>query len=223
MIKSLKNALIGAGLVSATCGAVAQAQGNVSGNVEYIQPTNTKNNKDAYARINAFYGFPRDVSGFTFLEMKKGGYFGKTTLDRSIDSEGGLGARVIVEHLGEPVGDAGLGVTQRVPFMPEGAFANIGFMPVWFDKHGNKIENRALAQYFFTFNLPKEIVFSGFGDLNIASGNGVQWEYGEIRLAKKIGNAFIAYNPSLTNNGDASPKLTHRISAGVNFGGEEIR
>ncbi len=198
----------------------AEAQGNVSGNVEYIQSEKPDN---SYARLQGFYTLPKDVKGFTFLEFYKNGngYFGKTTLDKAVGE--GFGARAVAYHANEPLKKAGLGVTKVVPHLPKNTFAKIGLIPIWAGNKGRAIGDKALAQYFANVNLPAGFNLSSFGDWDlITKDKGIQWEYGEINLDKKLNDVFtIGYNPVLFNKGNAVPRLEHRVVGRVNFGGKK--
>lgn len=194
----------------------AEAQGNVHGNIEYIQSEISEN---SYPRLNAFYSLPQRIEGYTFMELYQGGkgYFGRTTLDRAITR--GVGPRAIVNHIGEPFTETGLGVGAVVPHMPRNSFATVGALPLFVDKQGRRLRHQGLVQYFFSTPLPLKLNLSGFGEWNILAENGPEWGYGEFNLGRKIGPFMVTYNPALLNDGDAMPKVEHRVAVTLNFGG----
>ena len=218
MTNILKNILT-AGLASLavlTAPKKAEAQGNVHGNVEYIQSQVSEN---SYPKLNMFYNLPGRVNGYTFAEFYKAdkGYFGRTNLNRPITH--GVGPRTTIVHDGAPFSQVGLGIGAVVPNMPRNVSASVGLLPVWLDNQGRIVRNKTEIQYFVNANLPLGFNINSFGNLNVADQEGPQWSYGEISAGRNIGPIRLSYNPALRNNGNAMPRLEHRAKVTLNFGG----
>ena len=218
-----KIALAGAlGLASMLPAREAEAQGNVTGNVEYVR---AKENSDSYARANAFYELPFGVKGFTFMELYNSGkgYFGKTALDKEVVEDGGF--RLAPYHSsGKAFSQAGLGAYASVTDIPR-TFAKIHVLPIWFSDDKELFGDKMTAGYFASINLPFGTTFEGFGEWDLVGPNASQWDYGEFSVLKKLSgkgleNVSIAYNPALLNDGDAIPKMQHRATVRVDFGGK---
>lgn len=189
-----------------------KAEAQVTGNVEYVQ---SETNQDSHIELKGFYGLPQGVRGFTFMELHKERYFGKTYLDKEISN--GIGPRLMAVHGNEPISEIALGLTVEIPNLPKGAYAQVGLLPVWFGNEGKIVGDKAFVGYSFGFPLPLGLNLRGFGDWDVLADNSPQWDYGELELSKSLDNFFVGYNPVLFNKGNAVPKLEHRVNIGVNF------
>lgn len=222
MRKSLRS-ILGAGafaVASLLPMKQTEAQGNVSGSVEYIQSMQKDGN--SYARLNGFYTLPKGISGFTFTELYKDGkgFYGETALDKEIKN--GLGIKLRAFHANEPLTKAGIGVTQSIPHLPKNAFAQVGFIPVWVGNKGKTVGDNAVTQYFASVDLPHGFRVSSFAEWELLGKDGVQFGYGEINVDKKINsNLTIGYNPVLINKGNAVPRLEHRVVGRIGFGAKK--
>lgn len=214
MKKTLKD-IVTAGMIGlATLLHVKKAEANVSGNVKWIQTTEEAKSYGSYVESNVFYGLPKGVNGYTFVDLyNDGGYFGRTSWNKEIGN--GISGNVEVNHFDEPVSNIGVGLKAQVPKLPENAFATISLMPLYVDRKGNRVNNQALLQYFGILNLPKGFTLFSFGELDVARG---EWLYGELELGKKLfGVIRGSYNPSLISDGDMIPDLEHRFAVTVDF------
>jgi len=189
-----------------------KAEAQVTGDAHYIQ---SERNEGSQIKLRGFYELPQEVRGFTFTELQKGGYFGKTYLDREIGN--GIGPRLMAVHGNEPLSETALGVNAVVPYTPENVFATVNFLPLWLGNEGEALGDKAFVGYFFSADLPLGLNLSGFGDWDVLAEGGAQWDYGEFDLHRKIGPFNVGYNPALLNDGDAIPRLEHRASIGVKF------
>jgi hypothetical protein len=189
--------------------------GDVSGNIGYVQREETKS---SYAEANAFYKLPFDVRGYTFLDLynQDGGVFGKTTLTREI-ADSGISARVQAIHGNELCTDVGLGLEAKIP-TPKGVTAKVNCTPIWINSDG-KEDDTIKVGYFVALDLPWNMALSSFGEANVASPKGITWKYGEVELAKKIGNLSIGYNAGLEckEDGIATPKINNGIAIRYKF------
>jgi len=202
-----------AGMVGLAGLLPGEAEAQVSGNVQYIQ---SERNEGSQIKLNAFYEILKGIKGYTFTELQKGGYFGKTYLDKDISH--GIGPRLMAIHGNEPLSETALGINAVVPYTPENVFATVNFLPLWLGNEGEALGDKAFVGYFFSADLPLGLNLSGFGDWDIFAEGGAQWDYGEFSLTKQLGkNAFIGYNSALLNDGDAIPRLEHRVNLGVKF------
>jgi hypothetical protein len=187
----------------------------IHGNVGYIQ---REESKDSYAEINAFYKLPLDVRGFTFLDWNNETetYFGKTTLTRAI-ADTGISARAQIVHVNELSTETGLGLEAKLP-TPKGITAKVNCMPYWRNNCGEE-KNTVKVGYFVSADLPYNMTLSSFGEANVANPQGITWAYGEVELAKKIGDLSIGYNASLNCQGvgKVTPEIRHGIAVRYNF------
>ena len=185
----------------------------LDGNIRYIQ---SKNNAKSYVETRVFYDLPWNMKGYTFIDFYKNGngYFGKTFWNKTIKYSVGLEEQII--HNNEPFTETGFGVNAFIPYIPKKAFAKVSVVPLWFDKNG-KLEDKVTVGYVGSIDLPKGYKLSSFGEWDIGAKGGPKWTYGEIDLGKKIGPVYVSYNPALISNGDATPRVEHRISVSVDF------
>jgi len=207
-LRNIRNSLKYLGIATAIGLAPKMTEAGVNGNTRYVHPDN-------YVETNAFYGLPKDVRGYTFMDLCEGGYFGKTSLDKTIKH--GIGPKAQLIHANEPLTQVGMGASGVIPKLPKGTFGKVGVIPLWVDKEGKRVEDKVTVDYFGSLNLPKGLKLSGFGEWNIGTGKGPKWTYGEIDLGRKIGPVHVSYNPALIGDGDAVPRLEHRVSAAVDF------
>ena len=159
---------------------------------------------------------PAGISGYTFLDLSRTqtGYFGKTTITKDVAK--GFGLRGQVVHANEPVTRSGAGITYTLPmpgFLKGNVFAKVNYMPLWSSNStGKRIENKSTVGYYASVELPKNFSFMSFADINLEAKGGVQWEYGEAEISKKletpIGTFNIGYNAALQNNGAGNPRPT---------------
>jgi len=121
-------------------------------------------------------------------------------------------------HGNEPLSETALGLTASIPNLPEGAYAQAGFLPIWLGNEGDAIGDKAFVGYSFGFPLPFGLTISGFGDWDVLGEDGPQWDYGGLDLSKSLGdNFFGGYNPVFYNNEGAIPRMEHRFNFGVKF------
>lgn len=208
------------GLTSIVVGAATLAlsspriDADVSGNIKYIQTTQESNSLGSYPEANVFYGLPRGISGYTFLDLYNhdGGYFGRTSWTKDFRDTDELALKLEGNHINTPLSDIGFGARVNIPKLPESIYGNVSLMPFYFNKKG--VVTKSLFQYYATTNLPYNLNLSSFGEWNLRNG---QWEYGEVELAKDLGFFRAGYNCVLLNNSDAIPTLEHRASVIVDF------
>ncbi len=208
IIKTIKTATL-AGLVglSALVGNVSAAP--VCGDIGYIQ---RNGDASSYEEANAFYKLPAGVKGYTFLDLynQDGTVFGKTTLTKDI-ANSSLAGKVQVVHANELLTDGGFGLEAKLP-TPKGVVAKVNCTPVWMNGDGVE-KDTVKVGYFVAVNLPKAMTLSSFGEVNVANDKGITWGYGEVELAKQIGNLTVGYNASLNSKGDG--KLTPEVRSGI--------
>jgi hypothetical protein len=187
--------------------------GPISGNVGYIQ---REKDASSYEEVNAFYGLPMGVKGYTFLDRYNdhGNVFGKTTLTKQI-ADYPVSAKVQGVHCNEKLIDAGVGLEVKLP-TPKGITAKVNATPLWMNGDG-KEKDVAKVGYFVAFELPAKMSLSSFGELNVANAKGVTFGYGEVALAKQIGNLSVEYNASLNGKGDGIAKPEVRSGIAVRY------
>lgn len=184
----------------------------LDGNIKYVH---TKDVANSYVEASAFYKLPGKISGFTFVDFLNGkGYFAKTSLEKNVASV--VNAKAQLVHANEPTTQAGVGVSAVIPHMPKNTFAKVSVMPLWFDAYG-RVKDKVIVGYFGSVDLPMGFELSSFGEWNIGAEGGPKWAYGEIELGKNIGPVNVSYNPALVGDGDAIPRLEHRVSAKIDF------
>jgi len=206
--------LLKAGAIGLAALLPGKAEAQVSGNAHYIQ---SERSDGSQIKLKGFYELPQDVKGFTFVELQEDGYFGKTYLDRGIRNSV-IGSRLMAVHGNEPLSETALGLTVSIPNLPEGAYAQAGFLPIWLGNEGDAIGDKAHIGYSFGFPLPLGFNISGFGDWDVLAEEGTQWDYGEFDLSKFLGDRlYFGYNPVLFSDGDALPEWVHRFNVGVKF------
>ena len=213
MRKNLRNILMAGafGLAGLLPMQRSEAQGNVSGNVEYIQ---SEKSEASLVRPNLFYKV-LGLNGYTFVESYRDeNFFGKTILSKD------LGSRVkpTVEFVyGSGFRDkSGAGASFNVP-MPKSTSLSVKVLPLWIDDKGY-IKNRVAAGFSGNVSFPLGFSLSSFGEANIASKGGAQWGYGEVRLGKDLSkNLSVAFNPLLKNKGKLAPRIENAFSAKYTF------
>jgi hypothetical protein len=184
--------------------------------INYIE---TNESKTSHAKLKSNYTLLGNVNGFTFTNFyKQFGYFGETEIDKGLVK--GIGPKVKLTHANHPFSKATFGVSGIVPYMPKNTFTKISLLPVSVDNEGN-LDDVMSANFLTSVNLPFDFNLSAFGGWNFDGNKKPQWNYGELDLSKKVSNFVIGYNPSLTNNGDFSPELNHRLRIGYAFGGNK--
>lgn len=210
-MKTWKKILITLMAVGAIATTTKKANAGVDANLEYITSQNSDNN---IVEVNSFYGLPGKINGFTFVDYnnKGDGYFGKTTLTRSIN--GTLSLRGQAIHATGFPNQYGIGEEVTNPKKPFGISSSIYFMPYWTDSNGKKVEKSVIGGC-IDKNLPLGIKLKVFGEVDIADK--AKWLYGETMLSKKIKGITVMYNPSFNGNGDMTPTVEHRISIGYDF------
>jgi len=212
--KALRN--LGKNLGLATAIGIAslipmKAEAGLAGNINYIY---SENNKSSQVKTRAFYGLLFGARGFTYTNFyNDGGYFGESFLGKAIKY--GIGPKVRIVHVNEPLTQLGTGMEASIPGLPGGISANVNLYPLWFDKNG-KLVNKTIVGYSGNASLPHGVKLSSFGGWDVAGGN-PKWIYGEIELGKKFGPVDVSYNPALIGDGDAIPTLEHRVAVGVDF------
>ncbi len=212
------------GLAALTQGAFAQtnqvAPVKTSGDVTYFVSEEAKSpSQNSYAEINHSTKLPNgtSVSGFMDLYRNDAGYFGKTVVEQSLTDR--LNLRSHVMHINEPLSQAGVGASYRLP-TPQGTFAKVSFLPYFVDTKGEQVDDKQIAAYFVQATLPFNSQIFSFGEINVDGTDGPQWAYGEVELAKNIGDR-VSIGANLQLNGKGAGKMTPeaipRIAARVKF------
>jgi hypothetical protein len=205
------------GLSALTQGAFAQtnqvAPVKTSGDVTYFVSEEAKSpSQNSYAEINHSTKLPHgtSVSGFMDLYRNDAGYFGKTVVEQSLTDR--LNLRSHVMHINEPLSQAGIGVSYRLP-TPKGTFAKASLLPYFADTKGEKIKDKQIAAYFVQADLPFNSQVFSFGEINIDGTKGSQWGYGEVEVAKKVGDRVsVGLNVQLNGKGagETTPEFVPR-------------
>ncbi len=189
------------------------ARAEINGNLGYIH---SEQSEKSHLEANAFYKLPLDINAHTFIDFNKNGrgYFGKTSLDKKINSH--INPRVQIAHVKDIYSQAGLGISANIP-TPKNVTAKINFMPLLYsDKE--LVDKKNILGYFLRFNLPQKFSLKSFGEWNLNSKNGCEWDYGEIELSRKFNNTTIGYLPTLIKKqGSAIPKFEHRACIRLDF------
>ena len=212
-MKNIRNAII-YGLTALTSAVLPMKADALDGFVKYAHPI--EDPQKSYIEPNTFYNLPGDVNGSTWLELFQNGegYFGETNLEREVTN--GFNVNTQIQHCNALANRVGVGVSRQVP-TPEGTYLKISAFPIWFDEEGRQ-ENTVEMAYFGEVQLPYGFSANSFGDWNLASEDGVQWDYGEVDLGREVAKGIrLSYNPALLNDGGAVPEVEHRVSASVNF------
>jgi hypothetical protein len=190
---------------------IKEGLSQIKGNVEKIFSQKKEN---SYVRLNAFYGLPLGINGYTFIEHYKDGkgYFGKSMLAKPITKN--LAGKMEMIHINDPLSQAGFGLEATLP-TPKGTTAKVKFLPVYLDDKGKYVKDKKVLGYFIFADLGKGFEFSGFGEYN---ADAKQWGYGEFELNKSLGKGIkIGYNPALMPEGKPLPKVEHRAKVQINF------
>ena len=182
---------------------------SVSTDVRYIA---SEKGSDSYVEASALYQLPGKIEGFTYLDFLKDGkgYFGETSLDKSIVA--GIGPMIRGVHLNDLLSQEGFGASASIG--GKSGYAKAYVLPKWIDEKGKSIDSKAIAGYAFGLFLPKGIKVSGFGKYNYQKG---EWDYGEMELGKTFKDFEISYNPALLSNGTKTPTVEQRVSMRVKF------
>lgn len=194
----------------------------LSGNVAYFAGADSNAGaQTTYQELNHSLALPytTKVSGFVDLYENNAGYFGKTIVEKGLVDK--LNFRTHLESINEPLTRAGFGLSYALP-TPKGTFAKVCYLPLYVDKEGEKIDNRQVVGFAFGADLPYDFSLIAFGEMNIATKKGVQWNYGEIELARKFGEEkrfSIGLNLQLNNNGAGNPlpEVVPRIALRAKF------
>lgn len=203
----------------------AQAQTNVSevktsGNLAYFLAEDAKSgNETTYPEINHSTTLPygMKVSGFLDFYGHDKGYFGKTTLDKSLTEK--LGLRVQAIHVNAPLSQAAFGATYSLP-APKNTFAKVGYLPLFLDSKGNQVDDKQTVAVVVGARVPRNYSFVAFGEVNVAGTKGPQWVYGEIEFAKKINDRVsVGLNLQLNNKGagQIAPEVVPRLAVRGTF------
>ena len=197
-------------LFLATVSYVSNAKAGLKGDIEYIR---SKKETASVVRTNAFYSTPGNLSGFSFVDLKKGkkGYSGKTSLEKEVVR--GFNLRGELVHSNDFFSEAGIGINVNAP-TPKNSSLKIKLMPLWTSPK-EKIKEKIIAGYSFAVRLIKDLKLSGFGGWDISDKP--EWNYGEIKLGRKIGKVNVNYHGALRGDGDATPDIEHGASVGVDF------
>src|SRR3989344_4781701 len=190
-----KGLLIGGLALLVSVFPVKEASG-LDGNVEYIK---SEEKDGSYLRTSNFYGLPGKVNGFSVLELYEhgDGYWAASFLEKPLS--GMFNARLRLLHDNEPLSEAGLGVSVNVPNLPKSTFLNFHYDPFFVSNKGEIVDDKSFLGYYVSVDLPKGFEASSFGEWNLSNPDGVVWDYGEARIAKKFGNVSLGYNPALVS------------------------
>lgn len=214
-MKNKTRSIIASGLVG-LAGLVETAAGQTSGGITYFASRESKSPApNSYVELDhsTQVSDTARVSGFLDL-YEKGGYFGKTSLDKTISKNSGLRAQAV--HGNEYLSQVGVGVNYTLP-TPENTFAVVRYIPAWFDRNGNHVNNKQIVGYFASANLPKDLNLWSFGELNIGKRKPL-WAYGEAELSKKLTeNTSIGINAQLNGKGGLTPEVVPRIAFRAKF------
>jgi hypothetical protein len=212
------------GLASLVGSANAQTTNAVpiktSGDLTYFVSNETKSpSQNSYAELNHSTKLPYGASVSGFMDLYRGGngYFGKTVVEEKLTDRLSLRAHVV--HINEPLSQAGFGASYRL-LASNGTFAKISYLPVWTDTSMEQIDNKQIAAYFVSADLPFDSKIFSFGEINVAGKDGPQWAYGEIEAAKNIGNRLsVGLNLQLNNDGAGkmTPEVVPRIAVRVKW------
>ncbi|MEK6933040.1 MAG: hypothetical protein AABW56_04590 [Nanoarchaeota archaeon] len=191
-----------------------KAKSQVDGSIEGIKSFEPK---QSYMRPSTSYKLPLELEGFSFMEFYQDeSYFGKTTLDKSIVGDLGVTGQAI--H-GSGFDDKyGIGLSQVIS-TSEKAFLKVHVYPLWIDSKGKSVKDGTTLGYFGSLKLPFDLELSSFGDWKIGP-KGLEWDYGEISLEKKLTDKLSAsYIPALKSKdkGGAIPRLEQRIGLKYQF------
>jgi|SRR3989344_2063785 len=187
----------------------------LDGFLKYVQPIDDPSG--SYVEVDAFYGLPGKVNGFTWAYAYRGGegYFGETNLEREVTN--GFNVNSQMQHCNTPINRAGFGISRQVPLPTDKVFLKASALPIFFDETGIQ-KNSADLGYFISAELPHGFRIESFGDWNLADKNGPQWGYGEISVSREaVKGVRLMYDPSLLNKGNAVPEVQHRAGITLNF------
>ena len=173
-----------------TTGPAATAQPNPAVYIEIIQGINsgksdTTDPAQSFYRMNTTYNLPLDVRGLSFTEYHDNvdGFFGKTTISRSITDN--LEADVQFEY--------GNGYKQQLAGIAGSIAKEKYFAAVHVLKSLNS--NQLMIGYFATFNPIEKLTVESFGDENMPLQTTLKkpsWNYGETSILYKISEKLQA-------------------------------
>ncbi len=166
--------------------------------------------KPDVVRVESFNKLPLKIGSYTFVDLSKGGYFGKTTLNKSLHDNLGLEMKIV--HADELMTKTGLGAHLKA-MLPGEIFSKVSIIPVWYHKGGD-MQNKTILGYFISKDLGKGYEASAFGEMDLDSK---QFSYGETSLTKQIGDLKIGVQAAMTGDGDLTPDLEARVSVGVDL------
>ena len=221
--KTFRNAAAGllalVGFASSAFADSSASSVKTSGNMAYYVAGKANSGAPtSYAEVNHSTALPYStkVSGFVDMYKDGKGYFGKTSVDKSIAN--GLGAKVQALHCNSPLSQVGVGVTYVLPV--KSAFAKLTYLPAWADNTGEKVDNKQIVGLYVAKDLTSKVNLSAFGEVNVAGTKGPQFTYGEIELARKFGDRVsVGANLQLNGKGagEMTPELVPRVALRVNF------
>lgn len=168
--------------------------------------------KEILAEPTVTYNLPLGVSGFTFVDLYKGGYFGQTDLTKEINK---INIRSRTIHDNELHTKSGVGLNKDFSFFDDKIYLSMSFLPIWFDNEG--FLKRQTVDYFFNVDFGKGWSANGFGEWQLQD-NKINWVYGEFDLGKNIKKTRISYSPAIVKNEDKKgSKLEHRFAFTYSF------
>ena len=210
-----------AGLVSTEAAQTNKLEEvKTSGNLAYFLAEDAKSGAPTtYPEINHSTTLPYGMKASGFLDFYGGdkGYFGKTSLDKSLNERLSLRAQAV--HLNAPLSQVGFGATYALP-MPGKTFAKVGYLPLFIDSKGNQVDDKQTISFVAGANLPYNFSLVAFGEVNVAATKGPQWVYGEIDFSKCFGERVsVGLNVQLNNKGvsQMGPEVIPRIAVKGKF------
>lgn len=167
-------------------------------------------------RPNLFYNLPGKIKGYTFLEFyNKGGYFGKTILNRPFKN---MTLEGEIKHINDSYSKHGMGIGKKIQFTKD-SFLKFKLLPLWFDKA--KLISDNTACYSFNVNLPHKTHIGGFGEINLTNNlSNARWGYGELEVGRKMTKRIDAgYCAALKCEGPGKiiPRIENRVFGRVNL------
>lgn len=217
-----KLALIGLTGLSTTFGGLeTKAQTpQVNGDVTYFVSRESKSDaQNSYAEVNysAKLTDKVKVSGAMDFYRSDAGYFGKTSIDTSLDK--GLSLRLQGVHGNDPLTQVGAGVGYILP-TPNKTFAIVRYLPIFTDTDGKQVDNKQIVGYYASAQLPANLNLWSFGEVNVDGTKGPQWAYGEVELSKNLGkNLSVGANLQMNGKGEGkmTPEFVPRIALRAKF------
>lgn len=206
-MKHIKKLIAAIGLA----GIVSQASAQV-GATAFVSRESQSSSPNAYVEVDHATQLPGVyVSGFIDL-YTEGGYFGKTSFDRTVGN--GLGVRVQAIHANEALTQTGAGISFS-PQTPEGTFLVLRYLPIWVDTDGN-VEDKQILGYFVSVDFSKDITASSFGEIDVAGSP--NFVYGEAEITKKLTDTVsVGANLQLNGKGGMTPEVVPRVAIRYRF------